>query len=250
MSVRYSSDFGSDGLRPNPAVERDSRKSGTHLERKPFCLARMFGTTDLALFVVAGLLLNITPGPDTLYILGRSASQGWRGGTVAALGIGAGLFVHTFAAAIGLSALLAASATAFTVVKWMGAAYLVYVGVSLLLTRPIIQQPAPTVHAATLRTVFLQGFLTNVLNPKVALFFLAFLPQFVDPGVSKKAVAFLFLGSVFIFNGTLWNLFVAWSAARVASSLSGSSRFVLWLNRVVGALLVYTGIKLATSHES
>ena len=94
-------------------------------------LTLMFGTTDLALFVVAGLLLNITPGPDTLYILGRTTLQGWRSGAVAALGIGAGSFVHTFAAAVGLSALLAASATAFTILKWIGAAYLVYVGVSL-----------------------------------------------------------------------------------------------------------------------
>ena len=91
----------------------------------------MFGTTDLALFVISGLLLNITPGPDTLYILGRTASQGRRGGMVAAFGIAAGLLVHTFAAAVGLSALLAASATAFTLLKWAGAAYLVYVGVSL-----------------------------------------------------------------------------------------------------------------------
>src|SRR2546423_15709539 len=119
----------------------------------------MLGTTDLALFVVAGLLLNITPGPDTLYILGRSASQGWRGGMVAAFGIGAGLFVHTFSAAVGLSALLAASATAFTVIKWVGAAYLVYVGLSLLLTRPALTQANPVLPAAMLRTVFFQGFL-------------------------------------------------------------------------------------------
>src|SRR5712692_5077830 len=151
----------------------------------------MFGTTDLALFVVAGLLLNITPGPDTLYILGRTASQSLRGGTVATLGIAAGLLIHTVAAAIGLSALLAASATAFTIIKWIGAAYLVYVGVSLLLARPAIHRPAPALRAVELRTVFLQGLLTNVLNPKVALFFLAFLPQFVDPGASHKALAFL-----------------------------------------------------------
>lgn len=210
----------------------------------------MFGTTDLALFVVAGLLLNITPGPDTVYILGRTTLQGWRGGAVAALGIGAGLLVHTFAAAVGLSALLAASATAFTILKWVGAAYLVYVGLSLLMARPAIEQQTPALHAAGLRTVFFQGFLTNVLNPKVALFFLAFLPQFVDPSAPNKAVAFLFLGFVFNFNGTLWNLFVAWSAARVASSLDRSGHFALWLNRTVGALFVYLGIRLVTSHES
>lgn len=210
----------------------------------------MFGTTDLALFVVSGLLLNITPGPDTFYILGRTASQGWRGGATAALGIGAGCFVHTFAAAIGLSALLAASATAFNVVKWIGAAYLVYLGGSLLLARPAVPQPAPALRTAELRKVFLQGFLTNVLNPKVALFFLAFLPQFVDPHGPNKTLAFLFLGFVFNFNGTLWNLLVAWCAARMSSGLDRSGSFVLWLNRTVGALFVYLGVRLATSHES
>jgi threonine/homoserine/homoserine lactone efflux protein len=210
----------------------------------------MFGTTDLALFITAGLLLNITPGPDTLYILGRTTSQGWRGGAVAALGIGAGLFVHTFAAAVGLSALLAASATAFNILRWVGAAYLVYVGVSLLIARPTIQQQTPAMRTAGLRTVFFQGFLTNVLNPKVALFFLAFLPQFVDPGAPNKAVAFFFLGLVFNLNGTLWNLFVAWSAARLAVRFNGSAHFARWLNRTVGALFVYLGIRLVTSHES
>ncbi len=210
----------------------------------------MFGTHDLALFIVSALLLNITPGPDTLYILGRTASQGWRSGTVAALGVGGGLFVHTAAAAVGLSALLAASATAFAILKWVGAAYLVYVGVSLLLARPAIHQPVPALRAAGLRTVFLQGFLTNVLNPKVALFFLAFLPQFVDPGAPNKALPFLFLGFLFIVNGTLWNLFVVWSAARLARNVDGWSHFARWLNRATGAVFVALGIRLVTSNES
>jgi threonine/homoserine/homoserine lactone efflux protein len=210
----------------------------------------MFGTTDLVLFVAAGLLLNVTPGPDTLYIIARTASQGRRGGAVAAFGIGAGLLFHTFAAAIGLSVILAASATAFTIVKWAGAVYLIYVGLSLLTAPAKIQQKTSGLHAAALRTVFLQGFLTNVLNPKVALFFLAFLPQFVDPAAPNKSAAFLFLGVVFTFNGTLWNLLLAWSAARLASSLNGSASVALWLNRTVGALFVYLGIRLITSHES
>lgn len=210
----------------------------------------MFGTTDLALFVVSGLLLNISPGPDTLYILGRTASQGWRGGAVAALGIGAGLIIHTFAAALGLSAILAASATAFDIVKWVGAAYLVYLGFLLFFTRPANLRQSPVLPAAKLRTVFFQGLLTNVLNPKVALFFLAFLPQFIEPGTADKTVAFLFLGLIFNFNGTLWNLFVAWSAARVSNRLRDSGRFTLWLNRTIGALLVYLGVRLAASHAS
>ena len=209
----------------------------------------MFGTTDLALFIVSGLLLNLTPGPDTLYILGRTASQGWRGGALAALGIGAGCFVHIFAAAAGLSALLAASATAFTLLKWIGAAYLVYVGISMLRARTQTLEQAPALQAAALRTVFLQGFLTNALNPKVALFFLAFLPQFIDPGAANKALAFVFLGLVFNFNGTLWNLFVAWSAAGLAQRLRRAERVTLWLNRTVGAMFLYFGVRLATAHD-
>jgi threonine/homoserine/homoserine lactone efflux protein len=208
----------------------------------------MLGTTDLALFVVAGLLLNITPGPDTLYIVGRSASQGWRGGALAALGIGAGSVVHTLAAAIGLSALLAASATAFMILKWLGAVYLVYVGVSLFLARAE-PRATPGLQAADFRTIFWQGFLTNVLNPKVALFFLAFLPQFVDPAAPSKALAFVFLGCVFNFNGTLWNLLVAWSAARVMR-FDRSRRVARWLNRAVGALFVFLGVRLVAAHDA
>jgi threonine/homoserine/homoserine lactone efflux protein len=210
----------------------------------------MFGTTDLALFVVSGLLLNITPGPDTLYILGRTASQGWRGGAIAALGIATGLVIHAVAAAVGLSAVVAASATAFSILKWIGAAYLLYIGMTLLFARLVASQPTPELRVATARTVFLQGFLTNVLNPKVALFFLAFLPQFVDPSGSNKTLTFLILGFVFIFNGTLWNLFVAWSAIHVVKTFRSKRRILLWLNRTIGSLFVYIGIKLVTSHES
>src|SRR5450755_1235569 len=162
----------------------------------------MFGTHDLWLFVLSGLLLNITPGPDTLYIIGRSSTQGWRAGAVAALGIGAGTLVHICAAALGLSAILAASATAFTAVKFIGAAYLLYVGLSLIRSAGASQSSPSAVVArpASIRSIFIQGFLTNVLNPKVALFFLAFLPQFVSSAAPSKPAAFLFLGAVFDVN--------------------------------------------------
>jgi threonine/homoserine/homoserine lactone efflux protein len=204
----------------------------------------MFGTHDLALFVISGLLLNITPGPDTLYIVGRS-TQGQRSGAVAALGIGAGCFVHIFAATIGLSALLAASATAFAIVKTIGGAYLVWVGMAMLRTRarspmPAEEAPPPLVP---LGKVFLQGFLTNALNPKVALFFLALLPQFIDAGAASKPLAFLFLGVVFNTNALAWNLFVAWSAAR-ASRRFRDGRATLWIQRVLGALFVWLGLRL------
>ena len=210
----------------------------------------MFGTHDLWLFVLSGFLLNITPGPDTLYILGRGSTQGWRAGAVAALGIGAGTLVHICAAALGLSAILAASATAFTAVKIIGAAYLLYVGISLIRSAGAAESSpgAIAVRPASIRGIFLQGFLTNVLNPKVALFFLAFLPQFVASDAGSKPLAFLLLGVIFDFNGTLWNLFVAWSTARL-SKLAPSAAFKTWFNRCVGALFIGVGIRLALARE-
>jgi len=204
----------------------------------------MTGIHDLWLFVLSGLLLNMTPGVDTLYIVGRGTAQGFRAGAVAALGIGAGCIVHTLAAALGLSAILATSATAFMLVKWMGAAYLVYLGVTLLVTRShkgSARAPPP----ASLSRIFAQGFLTNVLNPKVALFFLAFLPQFIAADAPHKALAFVLLGAIFNFNGTLWNLFVAWSASGLGRRLAAGGGAVTWLNRALGGLFVALGVRLA-----
>ncbi len=203
----------------------------------------MAGVHDLALFVLSGLLLNITPGSDTLYIVGRSAAQGARAGAVAALGIGTGCCIHILAAAIGLSALLLASATAFTVVKLFGAAYLVYIGVALLRSRAAAEIPRQEA-AAPLRRVFLQGLLTNVLNPKVALFFVAFLPQFVVPDAPHQFAALLVLGLIFNMNGTIWNLLVAALAARGRNALTRRTG-TNWIARVTGSLLVVLGVRLA-----
>jgi threonine/homoserine/homoserine lactone efflux protein len=207
----------------------------------------VFGTHDLLLFIFSALLLNITPGPDTLYIVGRSSSQGFRAGAAAVLGISAGIMVHVTATALGLSAVLAASAAAFTVLKVAGAAYLVYVGISLMRSRVIAATAFASVAPAPLRTIFVQGFWTNVLNPKVALFFLAFLPQFVDAAAPNEVLPFLFLGLLFNINGTLWNLFVAWSCARVSRVLMGSRAASMWFNRCVGMLFIYLGLRLALS---
>jgi threonine/homoserine/homoserine lactone efflux protein len=207
----------------------------------------MLGIHDLWLFILSALVLNITPGPDTAYIVGRSVQMGWRAGAAAALGIGAGCLVHVFGGAIGLSALLAASAAAFTLVKWAGAAYLCYVGVTMMLARP----PASTSDAVSergavsLSKVFWQGALTNVLNPKVALFFLAFLPQFVAAEAPHKALAFMLLGLIFIFNGTLWCLGVAITTARAAGRVRNSSRAMALINRGLGALFIYLGVRIA-----
>lgn len=205
----------------------------------------MLGIHSLWLFVLSGVLLNITPGPDTAYIVGRSAHIGWRGGAAAALGISAGCLVHVFAAAIGLSALLAASSLAFTAIKWIGAAYLIYTGIRMLLTQAASPATVTVPRATTLRQVFWQGALTNALNPKVALFFLAFLPQFVDAEAPGKALAFVVLGLIFIGTGTIWNLGMAAFAAKAAGRIRQSGRALVWLNRALGAMFIGLGVRVA-----
>jgi threonine/homoserine/homoserine lactone efflux protein len=207
----------------------------------------MLGIHEFWLFILSGLLLNITPGPDTAYILGRSIQSGWRGGAAAALGISTGCLVHVFGAAIGLSALLMASSSAFALLKLAGAAYLLFIGIQMLLSR---RQPLADVGTTggemSLRKVFWQGALTNALNPKVALFFLAFLPQFVAADSPHKTLAFLLLGGIFIFNGTLWCLGIAAFAASAANRIRRSEGVMVWINRLLGGLFVYLGFRVAT----
>jgi threonine/homoserine/homoserine lactone efflux protein len=209
----------------------------------------MFGIHDLPLFVVSGLLLNIMPGPDSLLIMTRSATQGWRAGS-AALGIGTGTFVHIVAAALGLSAILATSAAAFTVVKLAGAAYILYLAVGMLLSKrgdggaaPLALAPLPY------RRIYGQGILTNVLNPKVALFFLAFVPQFIDTNAQHKALAFIVLGAIFNINGMLWCHALALFTAQARARLKPNPAVTQWLNRATGGLFVWLGIKLALAKQ-
>ena len=207
----------------------------------------MFGIHDLGLFVVSGLLLNLMPGPDSLLIMTRSATQGARAGCVAALGIGAGIFVHMFAAALGLSAILSTSATAFTVVKYVGAAYILYLAFGLLRSKARDAVNTAPVAPLPFTKIFAQGFLTNVLNPKVALFFLAFVPQFINADAQYKAFAFIVHGVIFNVNGMLWCFALALFTARAKARLQVGARTSLWLNRVTGGLFVWLGIKLALS---
>lgn len=211
----------------------------------------MFGVTDLWLFIVSGLALNMLPGPDSLYIIGRSAGQGFRAGSVAALGIGTGTFIHIFAAAFGLSAILATSAMAFTLVKIIGCMYLFYIGLTMLFAKGAKDQNMPRVNnPVPLSKVFYQGFLTNMLNPKVALFFLAFMPQFIAADAPNKALAFIFLGLVFNINGMLWCHFLAWTSSSVSKKIKQNHLVTKVLTQFTGVLFVYFGIKLALSQQN
>ncbi|WP_414636813.1 LysE family translocator [Aquabacterium sp.] len=211
----------------------------------------MEGIHDLPLFIGAGLLLNITPGADVALIAARSSAQGFRAGAAAALGVGAGCMLHALAAALGVSALLAGSATAFTVVRWVGAAYLVWLGLSMLRARAPSPGGAAAAPPPPMRwaRVFAQGFLTNALNPKVALFFLAFVPQFIDAQAPNKALAFVMLGLIFNVNGTLVNLGFAWGISALRARLRGGKGRIgpiaVWLTRGAGVLFVALGLRLA-----
>ncbi|QSR42229.1 LysE family translocator [Aeromonas dhakensis] len=208
----------------------------------------MLGIHDLALFILSGLLLNMMPGPDSLLIMLRSGSQGWRAGSMAALGIGTGTMVHVLAAALGLSALLSASAELFAVIKLMGTLYLVYLGLSMFRQGGggrVSAEEAVSLPVLSYGRIFRQGLLTNVLNPKVALFFLAFVPQFIAPDAPQKALAFIVLGCIFNFNGMIWCHLLAFSTAYASRKVRLPARLITWLNRVMGGLFVGLGIKLA-----
>jgi threonine/homoserine/homoserine lactone efflux protein len=207
----------------------------------------MLGTQHLTLFVVSGILLNLTPGQDTFYIVGRSAAQGRRAGMLSVLGIVSGSITHTLAAAFGLSAILATSARAFLVVKFAGACYLAYLGVTLLLDRRTGVAPSAEWSQDGGWVIYRAGFLTNLLNPKVALFFMAFLPQFVAPDAESRILTFLFLGGLFICTGTIWCLVLAWGASTMSRGLRENPSASALLKRVTGAVFVGLGVRLAAS---
>ena len=210
----------------------------------------MTDVNNLGLFILAGWLLNLTPGPDVLYIVSHALRSGAKAGVVAALGITAGCFVHIFAAALGVSALMAASSTAFTVLKWVGAAYLFYVGLKLVFARaaPSVESIAENPmqkSGGALKSIFFKGFFTNALNPKVALFFLAFVPQFIAPNASHPALTFVLLGVLFNVNALPINVGYALLAAWATRRLDALQRAMHWLDRVAGVMFVGFGAKLA-----
>ncbi|HWB25810.1 MAG TPA: LysE family translocator [Chitinophagaceae bacterium] len=201
---------------------------------------------NLWLFAIASFMLNITPGNDMLYVATRSANRGVKAGIVSSLGIFAGCMVHILAAVIGLSALIAQSAVAFNVIKYIGAAYLIYLGVRALLSKARAFNIEAKQVKSTYRKIFWQGVLTNVLNPKVALFFLAFLPQFINIPGGHSWIQILLLGAWFDVGGTLVNIIVAILFGRLGNWFSRSGRFQKWQNKITGLILIGLGVKVAT----
>ena len=200
--------------------------------------------SSLMLFIGAALLLLVIPGPAVFYILGRSIGHGRSAGLVSALGISVGTLVHTAAAAVGLSALLMSSAIAFGAVKYLGAAYLIYLGVQKLRRDESMELQAGA-SSVKLRRIFAQGIVVNVLNPKSALFFFAFLPQFVDASRGNVVGQILFLGILFAFLGMLSDSLWAIFAGTVAQWLRGNTRWMRTQRYVSGGMLISVGVAMA-----
>lgn len=206
----------------------------------------MLGTQNLSTFLLSSFLLWITPGTDTMYILARSISQGRQAGLISVLGISSGILIHTVFAAVGLSAILATSAWAFTIIKIAGAAYLIYLGLQAWLKKSQ-SLSTPEINSMSGWQIYRQGVVTNVLNPKVAIFFLAFLPQFVDPAAGFGALPFLLLGILFVTGGTVWCLLLAGCAAMATNMVRENEKVAGWLERITGCVYIALGLNLLRS---
>ena len=202
--------------------------------------------STLALFMSAGLALNITPGPDMLYVIARSASQGRAAGIVSAFGIAAGTLFHIAAVALGLSAFLAAVPPAYAAVRIAGGCYLIYLAFRAFQSSAR-ESAEIAVKPASMQRIFAQGAITNILNPKVALFFLAFLPQFTDPSRGSFAKQILILGLLFNTSGTVVNVLVAWFASALTSRARSNAGAIRWLERLTGVVFAGLGLRLLAS---
>lgn len=206
----------------------------------------MFGIENYAGFLAAAVLLNLTPGADTLYILTRSIAQGPRAGLVSVAGIMSGCVMHVLAAAFGLSLILTTSATAFLLVKWAGAVYLIFLGIKALTNRtPVFETRDARFSNKDLISIYRQGMITNMLNPKVALFFLSFLPQFINPAHADGPLPFLALGGTFLVTGTIWCLILTRAASRLTRMLRENAGIGMWLQRLSGIVFIGFGVNLA-----
>jgi threonine/homoserine/homoserine lactone efflux protein len=197
------------------------------------------------MFAFASLMLNITPGSDMLYVATRSTTQGIKAGVFSSLGIMVGCLVHIFAAVLGLSLIIAKSALAFNIIKYVGATYLVYLGLMALFSKKTSDNSLPDLQPLSHWKIFTQGVWTNILNPKVAIFFLAFLPQFILPNQSNTQIQILWLGLWFDFSGTIVNILVAILFGKLGNWLVKYPLFAEIQEKITGIVLILLGIRIA-----
>ena len=214
----------------------------------------MFGIENYLGFILAAILLNITPGTDSMYIITRSMSQGQTAGFYSVFGIISGILVHTLLAALGLSVLLANSPFAFTLVKYIGASYLCYLGFKMLTRKPVpllasnlpIEEKLASTRPLDRWQIYKQGVITNTFNPKVALFFLAFFPQFIDSSYGNSMLSFLGLGLTFATTGFMWFSCLALLSSKFSENLRKNPTIEVILNRISGVIFIGMGVKLLT----
>ncbi|MGF9988579.1 LysE family translocator [Bacillus mycoides] len=202
----------------------------------------MYGIINYEVFLLTGILLNLIPGADTMYIVGRSISQGRKAGVYSVFGIITGSLVHTLLVAFGLSIILTKSIVLFNTIKVIGVIYLVYLGIKMILDKTNVAFQASS-NKLNIRKIYLQGLLTSLTNPKVSLFFIAFLPQFIDTKASGP-MPFIILGITFTVTGLLWCLFVAYFSSYVTKKLRGNQKVGMILNKVTGMIFIGMGLKL------
>ncbi|PFI76209.1 LysE family translocator [Bacillus cereus] len=202
----------------------------------------MYGIINYEVFLLTGILLNLIPGADTMYIVGRSISQGRKAGVYSVFGIITGSLVHTLLVAFGLSIILTKSIVLFNTIKVIGVIYLVYLGIKMILDKTNVAFQA-SFNKLNIRKIYIQGLLTSLTNPKVSLFFIAFLPQFIDTKASGP-MPFIILGLTFTVTGLLWCLFVAYFSSYVTKKLRGNQKVGMILNKITGLIFIGMGLKL------
>jgi RhtB (resistance to homoserine/threonine) family protein len=211
----------------------------------------MTGIIHFETFIVTGILLNITPGNDTIFILSRSVAQGKKAGFMSVLGISTGSLIHTTLAAFGLSIIIAKSILVFNIIKYAGAAYLIYIGYKMLTDKSQLTTGGSfSDKTIDLKKIYRDGVLTNVLNPKVAMFFIAFLPQFIDVNLKNTVLPFIILGVAFTITGTIWCLILANYSSMIFSKLKRNKKMSNYINKACGAVLVGLGIKIAMTSKN
>lgn len=205
----------------------------------------MNGIENYLGFIIAGLIMNITPGADTIYIITRSIAQGKKAGIYSVLGISSGAVVHILLVGFGLSVILAKSILLFNSIKWIGAGYLMYLGVRMLLDKKdLFANDDSNFNKTDYLKIYRQGFFTNVLNPKVAIFFLSLLPQFIKPEFVNSSLPFLILGLTFLLTGTIWCLILAYSASFMTDTLRSNERIGGVMKKISGFIFIGLGLQL------
>jgi RhtB (resistance to homoserine/threonine) family protein len=205
----------------------------------------MQGIVHFETFLLTGIMLNLTPGNDTIFILSKSLAQGRRAGVISALGIASGSVVHTLLAAFGLSLFIAKSPLLYNVVKYAGAIYLLYLGYKMIIQKAELNTGLNAGSISSNRRIYRDAIFTNLLNPKVALFFIAFLPQFIDPQFRHDIAPFLVLGMTFIITGTIWCMMLAIFSSAIFRKLQHNNNIAVYMNRICGSALVLVGLKVA-----